>query len=490
MKSLGVQLTEGKKSKKLVLNNLDVFSRTILSHIKKDLEKTPKHIEKWYSELDGLKDGQKVLRLSPRGSAKSTTHTINYPIREIYKDNNIRVVIASNTLEQAKGFLYEIKEHLERNELLKTTFGDLVPIEVKRGQSKKWTENKIIINRNYASKDATVSTCGVGGAVLSRRCDLMIMDDILDEENTATVGQREKIKTWFLKVALPVLVPQGKLIIIGTRWHFADLYSELIKQAKLYDINVVAVEKALDGDKSYWPERYTVKWLTKQKNANPDMFNCSYQNNPTGQHGSIFKLDNMKWYEDVNIKALDIYFIVDPAISKTDTADYSVINIIGVDNRGFIYTIEIVRDRLTEPELIDLILNKVIQYKPMKIGVESVAYQKGLKQFLDKETRERQLYVNIVELIPDKDKIRRARVVAGWFEQGLIYLRRDMHDAIDELTQFPKAEHDDIVDTFSYIPEMVMSKSNLSVDELRKLNKEDNRNDNRPLTSGFYKKNF
>ena len=51
---------------------------------------------------------------------------------------------------------------------------------------------------------------------------------MIEEENSKTEIQRQKLVTWLHKVLDPTLEPDGEINFIGTRYHPDDLYGELI----------------------------------------------------------------------------------------------------------------------------------------------------------------------------------------------------------------------------------------------------------------------
>lgn len=179
-----------------------------------------------------------IMLLAPRGHAKSTVFTVNATLTEIVRNRNVRIVIVSNSSEVADGFLREIKGHLEREDPKRVydfqkVHGNLVP-----KFPEKWTNNQIIVDRpDLRLKDPTVAAVGAGGSVLSRRADIILCDDILNQDNSRTPEQREKIKRWFHEVLMPVLVPGGRIIVVGTKWHDFDLYSELLED-EMFDIRI------------------------------------------------------------------------------------------------------------------------------------------------------------------------------------------------------------------------------------------------------------
>lgn len=152
------------------------------------------------------------LQLAPRGYGKSTVLTIARIVFEILRNPDIRILIASNTQLQAEVFLREIKSHLAHNDRLVETFGRFQ-------DESKWDLREILVKpRKSTAKESTVTCVGVGGPVASRHYDLILADDIVDEENARTEGQRDKVRTWYYKTLLPCLEPDGRLFMVGTRY--------------------------------------------------------------------------------------------------------------------------------------------------------------------------------------------------------------------------------------------------------------------------------
>ena len=144
----------------------------------------------------------------------SSCFTVVYPLWVIGNNPNIRILIVSNSASQAQAFLREIKDKITKNSMYKEMFGDLFP-EDSNEPGEKWTNQEIIVRRKATHKDPTVSAMGAGGAILSKRADIIICDDILNLENTRNAAQRENIKQWYNEVLMPVLEPNGILINVG-----------------------------------------------------------------------------------------------------------------------------------------------------------------------------------------------------------------------------------------------------------------------------------
>ncbi|MFH1421744.1 MAG: terminase family protein [Planctomycetota bacterium] len=161
------------------------------------------------------------LILAPRGHGKSTVCTVCYSIWSILQLPDIRILIVSNTAAQAESFLREIRTQLTQNDKLIAFFGSYL--------GPRWTQEEIIVSkRRKIAKEATITAMGVGGPIISKHYDMIILDDIVDEDNARTEEQRNKIKVWYYKSLLPCLEPDGEIHVLGTRYHPYDLYNTLM----------------------------------------------------------------------------------------------------------------------------------------------------------------------------------------------------------------------------------------------------------------------
>jgi hypothetical protein len=169
-------------------------------------------------------ENRQTLILAPRGHGKSTICTVAYSLYRLLRDPDARILIVSNTSDQADALSGEIRLQTQSNEALRALFGDL------RGGT--WRANKFTLaGRTRICKEASVTSVGVDGAVVSRHYDMIILDDVVDEENSRTFDARARLVTWYAKALLPCLEPEGELHILGTRYHPLDLYGRLLESA-------------------------------------------------------------------------------------------------------------------------------------------------------------------------------------------------------------------------------------------------------------------
>ncbi len=202
------------KSREELLKDLFIFSKEILGYNMLGSI----HLQ-WF---EALLNNNFLLLLSPRSHLKSTAVTVAFALWRLTQNPNLRILILNEILGNAQNFLREIKQHITSNQKFKERFGswDMA--------ASRWTETSIIIPRNKIIKEPSISVCGVLGTVLSLHCDLVILDDPISDKNSFTQPQRSKVSNWFRNVVLPMLEPSGQMVMVGTRWHFQDLYSEIL----------------------------------------------------------------------------------------------------------------------------------------------------------------------------------------------------------------------------------------------------------------------
>jgi len=392
--------------------------------------------------------------LEPRGAAKTTWGNTIFLAHYIATHPNARICLVSNTAVQAYDFSRAIRGTYERNEKFQELFGNLV-------SPSKWTNAEWLRKDSkwHESSYVTMYAVGVGGAILGKRFDLILADDILDEENSANVDQRSKVETWFFKTLLPTLVPEGVVIVLGTRWGEDDLYQRLTDAtAKGGRGWRLLRRQALDGPDggpydSYWPEHWTVtKLLEKKDELGSALFSCAYQNDISGlMQGNIFRRP-FKYFDQLDpAKQYTIRMGVDLASSERERADFTARCTVAEDGEGNFYVLSVYRDK-RETHHAEFVYEGWLAYSNMSLVVcESQQFQSTLIQEVMREYPR----VPIEGKKSDVDKVTRARAVAAKYEGGKIWHSESLRDSDfeRELINFPKG-HDDMVDALGFALDM------------------------------------
>lgn len=171
-------------------------------------------------------DPNRLIVNVPPFHAKSSTLTIDYPVYRICMDPNVRIIIVSKRLDQAKKFLYAIKTRLtsSRYAALQAAYAPEGGFKPDRADGASWGMEKIYVRGvDSGEKDPTVEALGMGGQIYGSRSDLIIMDDCIVMSNAS---QSETQIAW-IESEVENRVRDGKILIVGTRLSPKDMYKEL-----------------------------------------------------------------------------------------------------------------------------------------------------------------------------------------------------------------------------------------------------------------------
>lgn len=315
---------------------------------------------------------------------------------------------------------------------------------------------------------------GIGGPATGSGFNVGILDDpIKNREEAESETVRESIKDWYTSVFLTRQLPLNGILIILTRWHNDDIAGwlleqqdhgadqwELIRYPAIAECDEVYRRK---GDPLH-PQRYNLEALMGLKRAvGPRDWEALYQQNPVAQDGDYFKKSYFRFYTSAERPSLDelkIYQAWDLAIGTKEQNDYSVGATVGVDDKDNLWVLDISRVRLNGHELVEHILDQYELWTPSIIGIEKGHIEMALGPFLRKRIRERQCYgFNYEELKTGRrDKIARAQSIRGRMMQGMVRVPKDSEWTqafMSELLQFPLGKHDDQVDAFAWIGQLM-----------------------------------
>jgi hypothetical protein len=121
-------------------------------------------------------------------AGKSFQFSVGRTLFELGRNHSLRLAIISATAGQAEKFLDLIKTYIEHSVELREVFAD-DPLE----PGDEWTGSSIKVKRKTRAKDPSIQAIGYDGKLVGARIDGMILDDILDYENTRTEHQRDEV---------------------------------------------------------------------------------------------------------------------------------------------------------------------------------------------------------------------------------------------------------------------------------------------------------
>lgn len=340
---------------------------------------SPTH-KAWHQLCD---EHRNVLIWSHVESGKTWQMSIARTLWEIGKNPNSRWIVLSNTKSQAAKIISTLKEYIDKSEELHEVFPHL-----RRGTV--WGEYRFTVDRTSIAKDPTVQAAGAFGNVMGSRADGVILDDILDLENTTTKDQRDKLWKWLKATIHGRLTRKSVMRVIGTAFHPKDAMHSYARQKNFAAFRYPAID---DNGNPRWPERFPLERIEEKRvDLGPIEFArqmmCVARDDSTARFKQAWidiglGLGNGKTlaYSLKRVpKGYRIITGVDLAVSKSDSADLTAFFTIAVRPDGKREVLSIETDKLSGPEIVTAVFDIHERYQSIII-VENNAAQDFILQF-------------------------------------------------------------------------------------------------------------
>lgn len=196
--------------------------------------------------------GARIILTMPFRHGKSEFLSINTPIWFLEKWPEKYVMNITYGMELATDFSLRVRDTFldpELHHLLRT----------------RLNPKKLRVDRFLTTAGGGLTAAGIGGPIVGRGADLMLIDDyIKNAEEAMSKGAHKKTFEWFKSTAYTRLEPGASLIILATRWDYNDLIALLqteLPHENWTTINLPAIAEINDPlgreeGEALWPERY------------------------------------------------------------------------------------------------------------------------------------------------------------------------------------------------------------------------------------------
>ncbi len=399
----------------------------------------------WYGECKRL-----IITVPPR-SAKSICVTIAFTAWVMGQDPRKRIMAISYanelSLTHAAGF---------RSVVTSDWYRELFPdfaINANRGQEIRTSQQ----GYRFAGS--------VGGSVLGRGADLIVIDDPINGLEAATsAAARRRVQEFYDGTLYSRLNDRlnGAIIIVMQRLHEDDLVGHVLEKE---DWEVLSIPAIAEIDESYrigegaeavyhrkagevlHPGRDTLAWLDAAKrNLGTLHFSAQYQQNPLPSEGQIIKRDWLRYYDE-RPGCFDLIIASwDTASTQAEHSDWSVGTVWGAIGQAY-YLIDLVRERWEAPQLRRQMIALAEQHAVDATLIEDTELGRALSQDL---RRSGALYPLLQQ--SRVEKTARLMAQAARFEAGQVFLPREaswLGPYLGELLAFPLGRNDDQVDATS-----------------------------------------
>ncbi|MEK9811333.1 MAG: hypothetical protein VW362_12850, partial [Candidatus Nanopelagicales bacterium] len=388
---------------------------------------------------DFLDSGADAMHLeAPRGSYK-TTIAMSWVIRQILKDPNLRVLYVMETEPLALEKLATIKQHFEgatiTEEGATATCSRLVDVFGDQ-TTEKWAEDRFTIRGRTRVVDApTFRALGVESKFTGVHADIFVLDDLVSFQSIRTSDGIEKTKSVF-KMIQPLADEGAIILVIGTRYHDEDLYGWILSELE-GDFQTLILDCGMQLEKNTQShyflagtprfEHQNEDFLkTKLRRMGPTDFSSQYINKCLSGAMQIF---HREWFRTMEWKDwmshLSGYILTDTATSEQDDGCHSVIALVGLDNKGNAYLLDM-RVGHWHPntfvsEFFDVLEKWDERIKIKAQLMEKISLTRVFKSMLAEEAVNRQVRLNVVDIprgIDDKSKDQRIQGLSGRMNDG------------------------------------------------------------------------
>ena len=477
---------------------------TFIKHAWSIIEPGQPYIHGWHidficAHLEAITNGQvlddgtpynRLLVNVPPGTMKSLLIGVFWPAWEWGPRNmpHMRYVCASHSQDLAVRDGLRMRR-LVQSEWYQNNWGDRVQLTGDQNQKIKFENTATGFRQSAAA-----------GSITGSRGDRVIIDDPLSVDDAGSDAVRDSTNTWFLE-AVPTRLNNPKtsaIIVIMQRLHEEDVSGIILEKQLGYDHIMLPMRydpsramptalgyedpREIDGELLF-PQRFPVEVVDRDEKAmGPYATAGQFQQTPEPRGGGIIKREWWQLWEHDVFPPMDyIIASLDTAYTEKTENDMSALTVWGifsndmvakptkmVSRNGTLYEAAINEGRAyaeQHPKLVLIsswavrlplheLVSKVAETcKRMRVDlllIEAKASGISVSQEL------RRLYGSEdwgVQMINPgaQDKMARLYSVQHLFAEGMIYApdRAWADQVITQCAQFPRAKHDDLVDTVS-----------------------------------------
>lgn len=418
-------------------------------------------------------DLKRVIVTMPPRHGKSERVSKKFPAWHVGRNPGDEIILASYSVDLSRGFSRIARDTLTANQ---NVFG--VQVDKNNQSAESW---------GIEGYRGGVTAAGVGGPITGKGAKIAIIDDpVKNSEEANSEVMREKVWDWYQSTLYTRLTPDGRIIVVMTRWHEDDLVGRLLKKEadeikegthkgeRWTVINFPALAEENDylgreKGEPLWPEfGFDSERLEQIKSdVGSYVFNALYQQRPSAAGGTIFKREHFRYFEEQMIHKQPYFIVgnkrydkfkcwafqtVDTANSEKTINDYFAVSTWYVTPDHDLLLYDVYRTHVTGPDQKPLMKEMSYRYRPKFQAIEDKTFGTNLIQECKREG------MSIRPIKVDKDKVTRSLVIAARYEVGKVWHRQDapwLTDYEDELLKFPRGKNDDQVDTASIAGEVV-----------------------------------
>jgi hypothetical protein len=415
--------------------------------------------------------------ICPREAGKSTWLFLILPLWAAAHGHKRFIAAFADSGTQAEMHLLSFKRELDTNDLLRKDFPKLCKAGRRpSGSTESDTKSMLITSSGFVFGARGIDAKALGMKVGSRRPDLLILDDIEpDEANYSDYQKAQRLST--LQNAILPLNIRARVVIAGTVTMPGSIVHDLVKtvtrpgeepadwvrdeRIRVHYYRAIITDEETGERRSLWPAKWPLPFLEQIEHTRS--YKLNYDNNPLARDGDYW---NETDFVHAELPALTHQLLsIDPAVTSKKKSDYTALAVIAYSaahRRCIVRYAVAVRVQPGAPlkRLVLRILDEFPEIRGVVVEVNQggdvwkgsvlaglPVPVKTVHQSEPKEVRAARL-LSHYQLPPKRIAGRPDPSVAA----GIAHLPRVVHErplpaAEEQMVGFPKAAHDDLVDT-------------------------------------------
>lgn len=402
--------------------------------------------------------------VAPRGAAKSTW-ALGCALWALSHGWRRTVLLYSDTNDQIRTHMGDLRRELERNDQLREDFPELIPDRRVRGTVD--TTFQIVGQLGQSVTARSMGTSDLGLKVAGGRPDLVFLDDVESD------GQTERERAARLEKIQNVVVPMNPRAVVqmfGTVVGWGSLSHEVVRAAigdgepaawisgmgfrPRYYPAIIPAGVHEDGDpvgeRSLWPAAWPLGWLQALQESEPGNYALNYAGQPPepgGEHWTAQTFRYRRWPSSGDVVH------VDPAVTVTPTSDETAVCVLGnALGRPGVTVLQYVRGRRVTGSQLRTWLVRMLAENPhvTTVVLEENAGGDWAEILLRPRVDGRDPWPASVRLVlyrahePKRDRF---HTLEGRYERKEIVHARMFVELERQMIRYPHVPHDDLMDT-------------------------------------------
>lgn len=416
--------------------------------------KLPRNIQRWMRFLWRNKE---AMIIGPPGHGK-TWAIENLIIYSIALDREISALYASKTSTKAEEVVSRIRDELNYNRRLIRDYGEFYNREA-------WGAKRFKVRRRTRSRNPTLQAVGLGGQIEGARLKLAVLDDIVDIGSLLSQAERERAEKWLMNTLLPRMDPGARLWVIGSRWHFRDIYAiiKTLPGVKVLEEKALTPHVTKSGrevERPLAPEMWSYLQLVElRERLGTHTFNLRYQGIAAERETAPFPEARIMSYSEVLARGPWKRFVaLDLNVSEKDKSDLTALVSVTLlkDYTLVVDSVHSAHIARGYREWVNRHINQTVRNLPRveKLYVESVGFQTLAAREI--EQKGGLFPVPVIRITPPKIS-KYERIVTGlqgWLEAGKLVLLEGgpgINDLAYDIMAYPDVPWDDRLDALEMV---------------------------------------